>query len=154
LVIHNQGEGARATPASAAAPAREEVALKALLEREVLGLPPAERDAFRAELGIGEDGLSLVIRACYRLLGLISFFTTVEAEGPAWTIRKGDKAVDAAGEIHSDLAKGFIRAEVTPWERLLEAGSEAKARERGWLRLEGRNYEVQDGECLSIRFNK
>jgi len=154
LVIHNQGEGARAAPAGVDGPGREEVALKALLEREVLTLPPAERDAFRAELGIVEDGLSLVIRACYRLLGLISFFTTGEDEVRAWTIRTGDKAVDAAGEIHSDLAKGFIRAEVTPWQQLLEAGSEAKARERGWLRLEGRNYEVQDGDCLSIRFNK
>ena len=154
LVIHNHGEGVRAEPPAVAGPGREEVALKALLEREVLTLSPAERDGFRAELGIGEDGLSLVIRACYRLLGLISFFTTGEDEVRAWTIRKGDKAVDAAGEIHSDLAKGFIRAEVTPWERLLEAGSEAKARERGWLRLEGRSYEVQDGDCLSIRFNK
>ena len=154
LVIHNQGEGARAALGGQTGPGRETVALKALLEREVLALAPAERDSFRAELGIGEDGLSLVIQACYRLLGLISFFTVGEDEVRAWTIRRGDKAVDAAGEIHSDLAKGFIRAEVTPWEQLLEAGSEAKARERGWLRLEGRNYEVQDGDCLSIRFSK
>ncbi len=154
LVIHNQGEGARATLAGATGPGRETVVLRALLEREVLALPPAERDSFRTELGIGEDGLSMVIQACYRLLGLISFFTVGEDEVRAWTIRRGDKAVDAAGEIHSDLAKGFIRAEVTPWEQLLEAGNEAKARERGWLRLEGRSYEVQDGDCLSIRFSK
>jgi ribosome-binding ATPase YchF (GTP1/OBG family) len=129
------------------------VALKALLEREVLTLPPAERDGFRSELGIGDDGLSLVIRACYHLLGLISYFTVGEDEVRAWTIHRGDTAVDAAGEIHSDLAKGFIRAEVTPWDKLLEAGSEAKARERAWLRLEGKTYEVQDGDCLSIRHN-
>ena len=127
-------------------PGRETVALQALLEREVLGLPAEERDAFRSELGLGEDGLSTVIRACYRLLGLRSFFTVGEDEVRAWTVRGGDKAVDAAGEIHSDLAKGFIRAEVVPWDKLLEAGSEAKARERAWLRLEGRDYEVQDGD--------
>ena len=154
LVIDNQGETARGVPAAPAGPGRETVALKALLEREVLALPQADRASFRAELAVGEDGLSLVIQACYRVLGLISFFTVGEDEVRAWTIRRGEKAVDAAGEIHSDLAKGFIRAEVTPWDKLLEAGSEARARERSWLRLEGRNYEVQDGDCLSIRFSK
>jgi len=153
LVIDNQGEGAKGLRAAEGA-AREEVILHALLEREVLGLPAEERDAFRDELKIGEAGLPTVIRACYRLLGLRSFFTTGEDEVRAWTVRAGDKAVDAAGEIHSDLAKGFIRAEVIPWDKLLEAGSEAKARERAWLRLEGRDYEVQDGDCLTVRFNK
>jgi ribosome-binding ATPase len=154
LVIDNQGEGTGHAPAGAAGEGREAVVLKALLEREVLALPPAERDSFRAELSIGEDGLSLVIQACYRVLGLISFLTVGEDEVRAWTVRRGDTAVDAAGEIHSDLAKGFIRAEVTPWEKLLEAGSEAKARERNWQRLEGKGYVVQDGDILSIRFNK
>ncbi len=154
LVIYNQGDGARAVPTGTTGPGRETVALKALLEREVLALPPAERDSFRAELGIGEDGLSLVIQACYRVLGLISFLTVGEDEVRAWTVRRGETAVDAAGEIHSDLAKGFIRAEVTPWDKLLEAGSEAKARERNWQRLEGKGYVVQDGDILSIRFNK
>jgi hypothetical protein len=128
--------------------------LRALLEREVLSLPPADRERFRAELGVGEDGLTLVIRACYELLGLISFFTVGEDEVRAWTIQRGDRAVAAAGEIHSDLAKGFIRAEVIPWDKLLEAGSEKVARDRGWLRLEGKEYGVQDGDCLTIRFNK
>jgi hypothetical protein len=153
LAIDNQGESASGLPA-AEGPGRQVVSLKALLEREVLALPPAERDGFRAELGIAEDGLSIVIRACYRLLGLRSFFTVGEDEVRAWTVRGGDKAVDAAGEIHSDLAKGFIRAEVVLWDKLIEAGSEAKARERAWMRLEGRDYEVQDGDCLTIRFNK
>jgi ribosome-binding ATPase len=153
LLIDNQGEGAKGLPAASGA-GRETVVLKALLEREVLTLPAEERDGFRQELGVGEDGLSTVIRACYRLLGLRSFFTVGEDEVRAWTVRGGDKAVDAAGEIHSDLEKGFIRAEVVPWDKLLEAGSEAKARERAWLRLEGRDYEVQDGDCLTIRFNK
>ena len=153
LVVYNQDDASRPLPAPGArrAPA---VALKASLEREIVGLPAGEREAFRAGLEITEDGLSLVIRACYELLGLISFFTVGPDEVRAWEIRRGEKAVDAAGEIHSDLARGFIRAEVIEWDRLLEAGGQAKARDKGWLRLEGRDYEVKDGDCLEIRFNK
>jgi GTP-binding protein YchF len=154
LVIVNQGDTPRPGLPAQTGVGREVVTLRALLEREVLTLPPAERDGFRAELGIGEDGLSVVIRGCYHLLGLQSFFTVGEDECRAWTVRRGAKAVEAAGEIHSDLAKGFIRAEVVPWDKLLEAGSEAKARERAWQRLEGRDYEVQDGDCINVRFNK
>jgi GTP-binding protein YchF len=153
LVVYNQGDQS-GSPAPATGPHVETVGLKALLEHEVLGLPEAERDHFRAELGLGDDGLTTVIRACFHLLGLISFFTTGEDEVRAWTLTAGERAVDAAGEIHSDLAKGFIRAEVIPWEKLLEAGGEKGARDRGWLRLEGRDYVVQDGDCLTIRFNK
>ena len=130
------------------------VALRAHLEREIVALPAGERDGFRAELGVAEDGLTLVIRACYELLGLISFFTVGPDEVRAWTLRRGEHAVDAAGEIHTDLAQGFIRAEVVPWDRLLEAGSQARAREKAWARLEGRDYVVQDGDCIEIRFNK
>jgi GTP-binding protein YchF len=153
LVVYNRDEtstGPVAQPGEGALA----VALRAHLEREIVALPPAERDAFRAELGVTEDGLSLLIRACYRLLGLISFFTVGEDEVRAWTITRGERAVDAAGEIHTDLAQGFIRAEVIGCEQLLEAGSEPRAREKGWLRLEGRDYVVEDGECLEIRFNK
>lgn len=153
LVVVNQGEGERPALPSAGAHTLV-VGLKALLEREVVALPGEEREAFRRELGIGEDGLSLVIRACYRLLGLVSFFTVGPDEVRAWTLRDGDRALDAAGAIHSDLAKGFIRAEVTACDRLLEAGGEAQARERHWTRLEGRDYRVQDGDCIEIRFNK
>jgi len=153
LVVVNQGEGV-AQPLPNAGTHALVVGITAHLEREVVSLPAQERDAFRRELGIDQDGLSLVIRACYRLLGLISFFTVGPDEVRAWTIRQGDRSVDAAGAIHSDLAKGFIRAEVVPCARLLEAGSEAVARERGWTRLEGREYVVQDGDCLEIRFNK
>jgi len=153
LVVYNQDDRSQKRPPEPG-PRSVAVALRAHLEREVVALPPEDRVAFRAELGITEDGLSLVIRACYELLGLISFFTVGPDEVRAWTIHRGEKAVDAAGEIHTDLAKGFIRAEVIGWEKLLEAGSEAKAREKGWLRLEGRTYEVQDGECMEIRFNK
>jgi GTP-binding protein YchF len=153
LVVVNQGEADR-PPLPGAGSHTLVVALRALLEREVVALPREERDAFRRELGIGEDGLSLVIRACYRLLGLISFFTVGPDEVRAWTLREGDRALDAASAIHSDLAKGFIRADVTPYERLVEAGGEAQARERNWNRLEGRDYRVQDGYCIEIRFNK
>jgi hypothetical protein len=153
LVVVNQGEG-EGRPLPAAGAHTVVVGLPAHLEREVVALPAGERDAFRRELGIADDGLSLVIRACYRLLGLISFFTVGPDEVRAWTLRQGERSVDAAGEIHSDLAKGFIRAEVIPCARLLEAGSEGVARERGWTRVEGRDYVVQDGDCLEIRFNK
>ena len=153
LLVYNQDESRSTTPPEPD-PGTLAIALKAHLEREVVALPPEERAAFRAELGIAEDGLSLVIRSCYRLLGLISFFTVGPDEVRAWTIRRGETAVDAAGEIHTDLARGFIRAEVIGWEALLENGSEAKAREKGLLRLEGRDYLVKDGECLEIRFNR
>jgi len=153
LVVVNQGEGERPKLPGAGAHTLV-IGLRALLEREVVALPREERDAFRRELGIGEDGLSLVIRACYRLLGLISFFTVGPDEVRAWTLNDGDRALDAAGAIHSDLAKGFIRAEVTPCDRLLEAGGEAQAKAQNWSRLEGRDYRVQDGDCIEIRFNK
>ena len=153
LVVVNQGEGERPRLPEAGAHTLV-IGLRALLEREVVALPREERDAFRRELGIGEDGLSLVIRACYRLLGLISFFTVGPDEVRAWTLHDGDRALDAAGAIHSDLAKGFIRAEVTPCDRLLEAGGEAQAKARNWSRLEGRDYRVLDGDCIEIRFNK
>jgi hypothetical protein len=153
LVVYNQGEsGAPPLPPQGAH--TEALGLKAMLEREVLALPEGERDRFRSELGVGEDGLTVVIRACFHLLGLISFFTVGEDEVRAWTLERGARAVDAAGEIHSDLAKGFIRAETIRWDRLLEAGSEKGARDRGWMRLEGRDYVVEDGDCLTIRFNK
>jgi len=153
LLVYNQDEQARGAPRDPG-PGAMAVALRAHIEREILNLPPDERAAFRAEMGVEEDGLSLLIRSCYRLLGLISFFTVGPDEVRAWTLRDGQTAVDAAGEIHSDLARGFIRAETILWEKLLEAGSEAKAREKGWLRLEGKEYKVRDGECLEIRFNR
>jgi hypothetical protein len=153
LVVVNRDNGERASFPAAGAHTLI-MSLPALLEREVVSLAAGDRDAFRRELGIEEDGLSAIIRACYRLLGLISFFTVGEDEVRAWTLREGESAVDAAGCIHSDLAKGFIRAAVTPCARLLEAGSETVAKERGWTRLESRDYVVQDGDCLEIRFNK
>jgi len=153
LVVYNQDESSSRAPAAAGAEVKA-IALKAHIEREIVALPPEERDAFRREMGVEEDGLSLVIRACYELLGLMSFFTVGPDEVRAWTIRRGDRAVDAAGEIHSDLARGFIRAEVVAWDTLLELGGQSQARDTGQLRAEGRDYEVKDGECLEIRFSR
>ncbi len=154
LVVYNQDDAA-AREIPGPGPGMAALALKAHLEREIVALPEADRPAFRAELGLVEDGLSLVIRGCYRLLGLISFFTLGPDEVKAWTLHRGETALDAAGEIHTDLARGFIRAEVVGWEQMVEVeGHSGKARERGWLRLEGRDYVVHDGECLVIRFNR
>jgi ribosome-binding ATPase YchF (GTP1/OBG family) len=153
LVVYNQDESTSRAPAAAARGVKA-IALRAHIEREIVALPPAEREAFRREMGVEEDGLSLVIRACYELLGLMSFFTVGPDEVRAWTIRRGERAVDAAGEIHTDLARGFIRAEVIAWDTLLELGGQSEARDRGLLRAEGRDYEVKDGECMEIRFSR
>jgi GTP-binding protein YchF len=125
----------------------------AKVEAEVAQLPPEEEQAFLEALGIQESGRYRLIRTVYDLLGLISFFTVGEDEVKAWTIRRGDNAVTAAGKIHSDLARGFIRAEVIPYEALMAAGSEKGARAAGHYRLEQKPYIVKDGDILHIRFS-
>jgi ribosome-binding ATPase YchF (GTP1/OBG family) len=107
----------------------------------------------RESYGLGESALDTVARAAYHLLGRLTFLTTGDKESRAWTVRAGAKAPEAAGAIHSDLQRGFIRAEVIRWDELLEIGSWSKARELGKLRIEGKDYEVQDGDVLEIRFN-
>jgi ribosome-binding ATPase YchF (GTP1/OBG family) len=104
-------------------------------------------------LGVSESQLGSVIREAYTLSHSLSFFTAGEDECRAWTIRAGSNAQEAAGAIHSDLARGFIRAEVIRWDQLLEAGSEAAAKKRGWVRQEGKSYIVQDGDVLHVLFN-
>jgi GTP-binding protein YchF len=153
LAVYNQGDESDRVPAPAGEKAMA-VRLRAHLEREIVGLPMDDRDGYRQELGVEEDGLSLVIRSCYELLGLISFFTVGPDEVRAWTLSRGETALDAAAEIHTDLAKGFIRAEVVPWQVLIDEGGLAGARGKGLLRLEGRDYAVQDGDCMEIRFNR
>lgn len=128
--------------------------LSARIEMELGELPEEEAAVFRADLGLtGDPSLERVIRLSYQLLGLISFFTAGPDETRAWTIPDGSTAVDAAGAIHSDLARGFIRAEVVDWQDLLELGSIAEARKHGKLRSEGRTYRVKDGDVIEILFN-
>ena len=123
------------------------------MEAEVAQLPSDEEQAFLEALGVEESGRYRVIRTVFDLLGLITFFTVGEDEVKAWTIRQGDNAVTAAGKIHSDLARGFIRAEVIPYEGLITAGDEKAARAAGQFRLEQKNYGVKDGDILNIRFS-
>jgi hypothetical protein len=131
----------------------EVVVLAAALEAEIQQLPPEERPAFLESAGLAEPGLNKVVRAGYKLLGLQTYFTVGPKECRAWTIRKGWKAPQAAGVIHTDFEKGFIKAEVIGWKELLSFGSEAAARDRGMLRMEGKEYVVQDGDCMHFRFN-
>lgn len=129
------------------------VAVCAKLEAEIAELPPVEAETFRRDLGVAEPALHRVIRATYELLGLISFFTVGPDEVRAWTIPAGMHAPAAAGAIHTDLERGFIRAEVIEWDRLLIAGSEANAKKQGIMRTEGKDYVVRDGDVLHVLFN-
>jgi ribosome-binding ATPase len=131
----------------------EVVALSARIEAEILQLPRAERQHFLDDLGLEEPGLHRLIRAGYHLLGLISFFTAGEKEVRAWTIRRGYRAPEAAGEIHSDFERGFIRAETLGWEDFVAVQSMKTAREKGLIRSEGKEYVVQDGDIVLFRFN-
>jgi GTP-binding protein YchF len=128
--------------------------LSARIEMELAELPEDEAAVFRADLGLTDDSsLERVIRLSYQLLGLISFFTAGPDETRAWTIPDGSSAVDAAAAIHTDLARGFIRAEVVEWQDLLELGSVAEARKHARLRSEGKAYRVRDGDVIEILFN-
>ena len=125
----------------------------AKLEAEIAQLEPEEKAMFLEELGIAESGLDRLIRASYTLLGLISFLTSGEDECRAWTITRGTKAPQAAGKIHTDFERGFIRAEVTAFQDLKDCGSMAAAREKGLVRSEGKDYVMQDGDIVLFRFN-
>jgi hypothetical protein len=128
--------------------------VSAVIEAEVAQLDGPEQAAFLADLGLTEPAIRRVLEDCYALLGLISFFTVGEDEVRAWSVPRRTRAQDAAGAIHSDIARGFIRAEVVGYDDLVAVeGSMAAARERGRLRLEGKDYEVQDGEICHFRFN-
>ncbi|MGH7474820.1 MAG: redox-regulated ATPase YchF [Longimicrobiales bacterium] len=131
----------------------EVVVLAASLEAELLALPAEERQAYLTELGVAEPGLSRLIHAGFRLLGLISFFTVGPKQVRAWTITGGTKAAQAAGEIHTDFERGFIRAETVAWHELVRAGSEKAVRDQGLMRSEGREYTVADGDVILFRFN-
>ncbi len=134
-------------------PHTEVVALSAKIESEIAELDEEDARSFMADLGIGEAALDRVIRASYGLLGRISFFTRNEKETRAWTIREGTVARSAAGAVHSDMERGFIRAELVGYDQLVEAGSWNGCKEKGTLRLEGKDYVVQDGDIINFRFN-
>src|SRR5438477_631339 len=128
------------------------VAISARIEEEVAQLHASERTEFLAHLGLDEPGLDRLIRAGYALLGLITFFTAGPKETRAWTVKKGARAPEAAGAIHTDFEKGFIRAETIAYDDYLRFGGEAGARDAGRMRLEGRDYLVRDGDVLHFRF--
>jgi ribosome-binding ATPase len=141
LVEHAEARGARAA------------AVSARLDSELSELDDEEADAMRQELGVSESGLDTVIREAFSLLDLIQFFTAgQDKEGRAWAIPRGTRARAAAGSIHTDMERGFVAAEVTPWEALVDAGGYAAARKRALTRVEGRDYVMQDGDVATFRF--
>lgn len=153
LIVLNLGEGQ--APPEVDYPHKHSgvVALQGKLEMDIVQLPPEDAPVFMSEYGIEELGLERVIRLSYDLLGLHSFFTIGDDEVRAWALRRGGTALEAAGTVHTDMQKGFIRAEVVPHADLVALGGFAEARSKGKLRLEGKEYVVQDGEIVHIRFN-
>jgi GTP-binding protein YchF len=153
LVLLNRADGQDAPKIAYAHQHSAVTDLQGKLEMEIAQLPVEDAELFMAEYGIEELGLQRVIRLSYDLLGLQSFFTVGEDEVRAWTVRRGASAHEAAGVIHTDLQKGFIRAEVIGYAELVDLGGLSEARTKGKLRLEGKDYSVQDGEIMHIRFN-
>lgn len=131
----------------------EVIVISAKVESEIAELDAEDAKEFLAELGLDESGLDKLIKASFKLLGLITFLTAGVQEVRAWTIRQGTKAPQAGGKIHSDIERGFIRAEIVSYDALMEAGSHAAAREKGQVRLEGKEYVMQDGDVTYFRFN-
>lgn len=148
-----QNEGVQAVRRYAAETDSEVFVICAQIEEEIAELDEEEKQMFLDDLGLKESGLEKLIRASYHLLGLMSFLTAGEDETRAWTIRQGTKAPQAAGKIHTDFERGFIKAEVVNYKDLLEFGSLAAAREKGLVGMEGKEYVVQDGDVILFRFN-
>ena len=147
------GAAGAAVAAAAEAQGLRTFVLCAPLEAEIVQLDPEERTEFLAEYGMTEPARDRFIAAAYAVTELISFFTVGPDEVRAWSIRQGTLAPQAAGKIHTDLEKGFIRAEVVAYDHLIEGGSHAECRTRGQVRLEGKTYEVKDGDVIEIRFS-
>jgi hypothetical protein len=150
MTVFNLGEGQKAPQVELDHPS---TALMGQLEMEIAQLSPDDAAVFMKEYGIDELGLSRMIGLSYDLLQLQSFFTVGEDEVRAWTVRRGSTAVEAAGEIHTDLQHGFVRAEVVAYEDLIELGGMNEAKAKGKLRLEGKEYPVKDGDIVHVRFN-
>lgn len=153
LILVNLGEGQSLPDLGPVGVGSNVLGLQGKLEMEIAQLPPDEAQAFLAEYGIEEPGRQRVIRASYDLLGLLSFFTLNDEEARAWTLPRGSTAFQAADMVHSDMSRGFIRAEVIAWDELLSLGGLSRARAAGRLRQEGKDYVVNDGEVLHIKFN-
>ena len=158
LFVANVDEGSEEVPAAVAEHASSQgaraVAVSSRIESELAELDDEDAAAMREELGVSESGLQRVVREAFALLDLISFFTAGEATiAQSWHLRRGLTAWHAAGEIHTDIQKGFVRAEVIGWQELLDAGGYAGARERGTLRLEGRDYAMRDGDVITVKFS-
>ena len=143
----------KAVRAYAESEGAEVIVLSAKIEEDLAMMDDEDRELFRAEYGIDESGLDKLIKSSYSLLGLISYLTAGEKETRAWTVVKGTKAPQAAGKIHSDFEKGFIRAEIVDWKTLLECGSYNAAKEHGKVRSEGKDYVIKDGDVVLFRFN-
>jgi GTP-binding protein YchF len=157
LFVANVDEGSEEVPAAvaehAAAQGARAVAVSSRIEAELAELEDEDAAAMRAELDVSESGLARVVREAFALLELIAFFTAGEATiAQSWHLRRGLTAWHAAGQIHSDIQKGFVRAEVIGWRELVDAGGYAGARERGTLRVEGRDYEMADGDVITVKF--
>jgi hypothetical protein len=157
LYLANVGEGETEVPPEVAAFAERAsaraVAVSARIEAELSELDDEEGALMRDELGVPDSSLDLVVREAFALLDLIQFFTAGEAkEARAHAIERGTTAWGAAGEIHTDIQRGFVRAEVVPWNELVDSGGYAGARERGTLRLEGRDYRMNDGDVITVKF--
>ena len=157
LFVANVDEGSTEVPAAIASYAADQgagvVAISARLEAELGELEPEEAAAMRADLGLTESGLDAVVRGAFSLLALIAFFTAGEDKpAQSWHLRRGLSVWHAAGMIHSDIQRGFVRAEVVPWDELVAAAGYAGARDRGTLRLEGRDYVVTDGDVITVKF--
>jgi ribosome-binding ATPase YchF (GTP1/OBG family) len=157
LFVANVDEGDDTVPAEvvehAAAHGAQAVAVSSRIEAELSELDDEEAAVMREELGIAESGLQRIVRGAFSLLDLIAFFTVGEAKpAQSWHLRRGLTAWHAAGQIHSDIQRGFVRAEVIGWDALMDAGGYGVARERGTLRVEGRDYAMQDGDVLTVKF--
>ena len=131
----------------------ESFVISAQIEQEISELSEEEKGEYLESLGLSESGLDKIVRASYSLLGLMSYLTAGEKETRAWTIKKGTKAPQAAGKIHTDFERGFIKAEVVNYKDLLDNGSLSAAREKGLVRMEGKEYVMQDGDVVLFRFN-
>jgi ribosome-binding ATPase YchF (GTP1/OBG family) len=157
LFVANVDEGDDAVPSvvadHAASHGAAAVAISSRIEAELSELDEDEADVMREEMGVGESGLQRVVQGAFGLLELLAFFTAGEAKpAQSWHLKRGLTAWHAAGEIHSDIQRGFVRAEVIGWEALVEAGGYAGARDKGTLRLEGRDYVMADGDVITVKF--